>query len=80
MTYRIYFNSVADWPLIWSVDGGDVSTECHVVGLRTKGHVTVSSGCVNPSSVDREREPVGWMNITAARMHIEHSVATFYGE
>ena len=78
MTFRLYFNRCEDWPQIWSIDSGDASTECNVVGWRIEHGVTaVGARADSLATVDRQREPVAWMAIDAASLRIENGVAVF---
>lgn len=78
MTFRLYFNRCADWPQIWSIDWGTPGTECNVVDWRLETGVTAKAGrAAAVDAVDREREPVAWMEIDAATLSLEDGVAVF---
>jgi hypothetical protein len=65
-TWRVYFNRREDWPMVWCVDEGDISSEirCHWVdfsGAKSAVGNTLMTGsqkCKVP-----ENEPVAWIDV-----------------
>jgi len=64
-TLRVYFNTVAAAPMVWSVDDGDFSNEMNVSNIVTQGigSYRYSGGKPNPTF------PVAWVEYTDARIH-----------
>jgi hypothetical protein len=59
MLYRVYFNAHADFPLVWSIDTGDDSTEINV-----KSITIIGGNCKRFTSHYRpERQPKAWFEI-----------------
>lgn len=79
LRYRIYFNRLADYPLIWSYDEGTQATEACVAGFRLHGcdaehgqHMNVATGSTTAPRV--------WIAVRATRVEIHSRIAHFYAE
>jgi hypothetical protein len=55
MLYRVYFNTHADFPLVWSIDTGDGTEELNVKTITVSG-VLISN--YRPS-----RQPKAWLSV-----------------
>lgn len=78
MIYRLYFNNCADFPQIWSIDEGTTETEVNVIGFGIEAGCEARSARVPDfKAIDRGREPVCWVEVTAAQVWIEQGVALF---
>jgi hypothetical protein len=62
---RVYFNSKAAHPLVWSIDDGDQSGEMSVSNVITQG---VSSFVYNGQEAN-PFHPVAWIEFRQARIH-----------
>lgn len=70
---RLYFNSWADYPLIWSVDRGTQETEVRVTDVRANAlHTTEVDQKVQPG--DRSKPRV-WLQYSNANLTIEDGIA-----
>ena len=78
MIYRLYFNRCEDFPQIWSIDEGDISTEVNVSGFGLGPGVGARDGCAPDfAAIDVVREPKAWVVIEADRVLVERGVALF---
>ena len=79
MTYRAYYNREADFPQVWSIDEGDISSEINVLGFQLGHGVRAWSERVPDfTAINAEREPKVWLSIEAAAMTLRQGVAVFH--
>jgi hypothetical protein len=74
MIVRLYFNAKEEWPLIWSVDYGDTSTERKVSEVRV-------DSVVGMTMFDREipkDQPRAWIEYPNAAFTIRAGVAIIH--
>ncbi len=78
MTYRVYFNRCVDFPQVWSVDEGDVSTEINVQGISVSSLNVWVEWVYDPSIPTNDREPRAWNLLHCSKpLTIDHGVARF---
>jgi hypothetical protein len=75
MLYRVYFNRSADFPLIWSFDEGDTSTEVLVTDFVIDKCVVTSAYDPNGDNINT---PKGYLRVDAEFMLIEDDIVYFY--
>lgn len=79
--YRIYFNSHADWPEVWSVDQGDPRTEviCERVRIVKRAiPLPTQRAIVETQSTTRWREPRAWIEVRGHKHTIRRGTFTIY--
>lgn len=78
--YRVYFNRDADWPMIWCVDEGDISTQirCHYVDLT--GAYSIHGGTILvPGKIKKvPNEPLAWLDVVGV-LSVSGGIARFRG-
>jgi hypothetical protein len=75
--YRLYFNRCEDFPQIWSIDEGDISTEVNVIGVKAVGRVEFTSGRAERFAEVSAREPKAWVTVDAGSLRVEEGWAVF---
>lgn len=78
MTFRIYYNTAADYPLIWSFDEGTQETEQNVRGYRLHG-CDVKDGQDLSVPSKSKTAPRVWLEVQANLMKEKDGIAHFYG-
>ncbi len=69
--FRIYFNRHSDFPLVWSVDQGDQSTEINVKRVVTRGVRTYTDGGVG----DNVNSPTVWIVVEGGNLQVIEDIA-----
>ena len=79
MTYRAYFNRSVDFPQVWSIDEGDISSEINVLGFQLGHGIRAWSERVPDfTAINAEREPKVRLAIEATKVTLRQGVAVFY--
>jgi len=58
MSFRVYYNRHSDWPYIWSLDAGDLSTEVKVKSVQFHKVVAETGFDPNAPIGDQDRPRV----------------------
>lgn len=76
-SYRVYFNRQMDWPMIWCVDEGDISTQIRCPYVEFLGVVANGDTRLQPKKVKiPPNEPVAWFDVVGT-LKIDKGVASF---
>lgn len=79
--WRIYFNARSAYPHIWSVDEGTNASEILVRWFSIREVTDILSNTIlgpQPGGVEREEQPVAWIEVYATAIFGGGGV-TFYG-
>lgn len=75
--FRVYWNRRGDYPLVWSIDFGDVSTEMNVKQIYLRGKTITT--CVRMNA-DNVLEPRGWLEGNGVVVIADEIAEIFVGE
>jgi hypothetical protein len=78
--WRVYFNRQQDWPMIWCLDQGDISTQIRVHWVKMKGVKLEGATVIEEKPKKRiPNEPVAWFEVHGM-LRIKNGVATITGK
>lgn len=79
MTYRIYYNRSDDYPVLWCVDEGRISSQIRVQSIRFCGvEAYTQNHKDSPNGNKNQNEPHGWMQVDDAKLVICSGEAQFH--
>lgn len=75
--WRVYFNRQGEWPMIWCIDEGDISTQIRIQRVYFEGVAAEGATILQPKPVKlAPNEPVAWFNVRG-RLKIREGTAIF---
>lgn len=78
--WRVYFNRQQDWPMIWCIDQGDISTQIRVHWVKIQGVKLEGGTTISQKPTKRiPNEPVAWFEVKG-KLRITNGVATITGK